>query len=82
MGSFDISRVDDVERDPELTKRLMRSYARNPGTQASAGTILADVRANESDDLSENTVYAYGLIEIKLGGKELIDEGAAKCCKI
>lgn len=56
---FDISRVDDVERDPELTKRLMRSYARNQGTQASAGTILADVRANESDDLSENTVYAY-----------------------
>lgn len=56
---FDISRVDDVERDTELTKRLMRSYARNQGTQASAGTILADVRANESDDLSENTVYAY-----------------------
>jgi len=56
---YDISRVDDVERDQELTKRLMRSYARNQGTQASAGTILADVRANESEDLSENTIYAY-----------------------
>ena len=56
---YDISRIDDVERDPELTKRLMRSYARNQGSQASAGTILADIKANESDDLSENTIYAY-----------------------
>ena len=56
---FDISRVDDIERDPELTKRLMRSYARNQGSQASVGTLLADIRANESDDLSENTLYAY-----------------------
>jgi len=56
---YDISRVDNVERDPELTKRLMRSYARNQGTQASANTILADIKANESDELSENTIYAY-----------------------
>ena len=56
---YDISRVDDVERDPELTKRLMRSYSRNKGSQASAGTILADIRANESDELSENTIYSY-----------------------
>lgn len=56
---YDISRVDDVERDPELTKRLMRSYSRNQGSQASAGTMLADIRANESDELSENTIYSY-----------------------
>ena len=56
---YDISRVDDVGRDPELTKRLMRSYSRNQGSQASAGTILADIRANESDELSENTIYSY-----------------------
>lgn len=56
---YDISRVDDVERDPELTKRLMRSYSRNQGSQASAGTILTDIRANESDELSENTIYSY-----------------------
>ena len=56
---FDISRVDNIERDPELTKRIMRSYARNQGSQTSASTILADIRANESDDLSENTIYSY-----------------------
>lgn len=59
VNRYDISRVDDVERDPELTKRLMRSYSRNQGSQASAGTILADIRANESDELSENTIYSY-----------------------
>ena len=55
----DVSRVDDIERDPELVKRLMRSYARNQGTQASAGTILADIKANDSDAINENTIYSY-----------------------
>ena len=55
----DISRVDDIKRDPEFAKRLLRSYSRNIGTQASVGTLLADIRANESDDISENTIYSY-----------------------
>jgi hypothetical protein len=55
----DISRVDNVTRDEDLTKRIMRSYARHQGTQASAGTILADIQANEQTTLSENTIYAY-----------------------
>ena len=56
---YDISRVDEVERDVELTKRLMRSYARNQGSQASVGTILADIKTNEHGTLGENTVYSY-----------------------
>lgn len=55
----DISRVDDVERDSELTMRLMRSYARNQGAQATASTIWEDIKTNESDTLSENTIYNY-----------------------
>ena len=55
----DISRVDDVERDPDLAIRLMRSYARHQGAQATAGTILEDIRTNEADILSENTIYNY-----------------------
>lgn len=55
----DISRVDGVKRDAELTKRLMRSYARHQGAQASVGTILADIKTNEEHSLSENTVYSY-----------------------
>lgn len=59
VAKSDISRVDNVKRDEELAKRLMRSYARNQGSQATAGTILADIKANESDDTSENTIYSY-----------------------
>lgn len=57
--SNDIKRVDDVERDEELAKRIMRSYARNQATQATAGTILADIKTNGDDQMSENTVYSY-----------------------
>lgn len=57
--SNDIKRVDDVDRDEELTKRIMRSYARNQANQATAGTILADIKNNGDDQMSENTVYNY-----------------------
>lgn len=57
--SNDIKRVDDVERDEELAKRIMRSYARNQASQATAGTILADINANGDEQMSENTVYDY-----------------------
>ncbi len=57
--SNDIKRVDDVDRDEELAKRIMRSYARNQASQATAGTILADIKANGDDLMSENTVYSY-----------------------
>ena len=56
---LDISRVDGVERNEELAKRLMRSYARNQGSQASLGTLLADLKNNEADTLTEYTIYSY-----------------------
>ena len=55
----DISRVDGIARDTELAKRIMRSYARNQGSQASAGTILEDIRANGDRQMSDGTVYNY-----------------------
>ena len=55
----DIKRVDDVDSDEELAKRIMRSYARNQASQATAGTILADIKANGDEQMSENTIYSY-----------------------
>lgn len=55
----DIKRVDDVDRDEELAKRIMRSYARNQASQATARTILADIKANGDEQMSENTIYSY-----------------------
>ena len=57
--SNDIKRVDDIDRDEELAKRIMRSYARNQASQATAGTILADIKNNGEEKMSENTVYNY-----------------------
>lgn len=57
--SNDIKRVDDIDRDEELTKRIMRSYARNQGIQATVGTILADIKSNGDERMSDSTVYSY-----------------------
>ena len=57
--SNDIKRVDDIDRDEELTKRIMRLYARNQGTQATVGTILADIKSNGDERMSDSTVYSY-----------------------
>ena len=37
----------------------MRSLARLQGTQSSAAVICADMKANDSDTLTEDTVYSY-----------------------
>ena len=55
----DISRVDDVQRDEERAKRLLRSYARHQGSQASIPTILADIVANETQEISDETISSY-----------------------
>lgn len=55
----DISRVDNVSRNPERVKRMMRSYARHQGTQASAQVICNDVKVNDNSGFDVDTVYSY-----------------------
>lgn len=55
----DISRVDDVERDEFRAKRLMRSYARLQGAMASIPTIVEDMKTNETEGMSDETVVSY-----------------------
>ena len=55
----DISRIDGIHRNPELVMRLMRSYARNQGTQAGIQTIRKDLISNEGDSLSNETIKDY-----------------------
>lgn len=59
VAESDISRVDGVQRTPETTRRLLRSYARNQGSQASIGTIKADMNVADSYSISEKTVTQY-----------------------
>lgn len=57
--SNDISRVDSVRRDKEKAKRLLRSYARHVGSQASLDTIRDDMLSNHEDTFSPTTMYSY-----------------------
>lgn len=55
----DISKIDGVQRNQERVKRLMRSLARQQGSQATLTTISADISSNEAERLSENTISDY-----------------------
>lgn len=55
----DISHVDDVKRDQESARRLMRSYARHQGSQATIGTIREDMTAGGAFEISERTITSY-----------------------
>lgn len=55
----DISEADGISRNPETAKNLMRSYARNMGTQASNETLKNDMIVNDSTSLDTDTVLSY-----------------------
>ena len=55
----DISRVDNVMRNAERAKKLMKSYARHQGTQTPYTVLRDDILANDSRSLTEDTVYSY-----------------------
>ncbi|MBQ3960481.1 MAG: ATP-binding protein [Muribaculaceae bacterium] len=55
----DIQRVDKVKRNPERTKLLLRSYARNISQQVSYSTIRKDMLSNDANTLDEDTVADY-----------------------
>ncbi|MGB4614404.1 MAG: DUF4143 domain-containing protein [Erysipelotrichaceae bacterium] len=57
--SQDISRVDSVSRDKEKARRLLRSYARHVGSQASYEVIRQDMLSNDIGTFDEKTLYSY-----------------------
>ena len=55
----DMSRVDNIHRDPQKVRTLLRSYARNIGTQTSQAAISADISSSDTSKVSEETVSEY-----------------------
>ena len=55
----DISRVDNINRNPERVKNLMKSYARNIGSQVSNETLKNDIINNDSFSLDSDTIASY-----------------------
>ncbi len=55
----DINHADKVQKNAERVKRLMRSYARNQGSQAPNTVLAADVFTNDRKNINEETVASY-----------------------
>ncbi|MCK5847925.1 MAG: ATP-binding protein, partial [Caldisericia bacterium] len=55
----DIAFADGVSRNPQRVKLLMRSYSRYIASDAKVSSIRADMISNETDTLSDETVYSY-----------------------
>ncbi len=55
----DINRVDNVQKNPERVRRLMRSYARNQGGQVPNTVLAQDISSSGDLAISEETVASY-----------------------
>lgn len=55
----DISRVDNIKRDAERAKRILRSIARNQCAQLPVNTICADIESNDTIATNRMTVSSY-----------------------
>lgn len=55
----DVTKVDGVKRASERVQRLMRSYARHQGTQASIATLREDLKNNDTATLDDDTISSY-----------------------
>ena len=54
----DISKVDNVKRDPELTRNILRAYARQVSTINSDKSLFDDIKSNYAD-VSDMTIINY-----------------------
>lgn len=55
---INVSSFDDVKRDPQKVRNILKSYSRNISTLASNSTILVDINS-EFQNISKNTYYNY-----------------------
>lgn len=59
VTDYDISRIDDVQRDSDFMRRIIRSLARNQGCQVPVTTIFADLSQNNQHCKTEETIEDY-----------------------
>lgn len=55
----DINRADNVQKNPDKVRRLMRSYAKNQGTQVPNTELAKDVQGNDEGSINEETIASY-----------------------
>ena len=55
----DINRADGNTKNEERVRRIMRSFARNQGSQVANTVIASDILMNDSSSINEDTVHTY-----------------------
>ncbi len=55
----DINRTDNMQKNPERVRRLMRSFARNQGGQVPNTVLAQDTAANDEMPINEETAASY-----------------------
>ncbi len=58
LVNVDIHKVDNTEKNQDRVRSILRSYARNISTMATATTIMTDVRANDIS-ITDKTLSNY-----------------------
>lgn len=57
--NVDISKVDNITKNSYRVSKLMRSLARAVASQMAYTSIAKDIKANEHDDISDETIKKY-----------------------
>ena len=55
----DINKADNIKKNPKRVEALMRSYARNQGSQVPNTVLVQDVANNDETSINEETVATY-----------------------
>lgn len=55
----DINKADNIKKNTKRVEALMRSYARNQGSQVPNTVLVQDVKSNDETSINEETVATY-----------------------
>lgn len=59
VAESDLTRVDGIKKNADRVRRILKSYARHQGSQASLPVLLEDIKVNENESISDVTLGTY-----------------------
>ncbi|MBO5630813.1 MAG: ATP-binding protein [Aeriscardovia sp.] len=59
VAESDLTRVDGIKKNADRVRRILKSYARHQGGQASLPVLMDDIKTNENESISDITLGTY-----------------------
>lgn len=59
VAESDLTRVDGIKKNADRVRRILKSYARHQGSQASMPVLIEDIQSNDNETISEPTMGIY-----------------------